>query len=93
MPLNLCNHTGMNKGNDMTITTAFTDALESMQEFYFEMNPDIMAYDYVAEVAECGSFVHNNDAWNMFYDAWENSPPDFSTFYYEHQTSTTSVHP
>ena len=62
----------MNKGNDMTITTAFTDALESMQEFYFEMNPDIdMAYDYVAEVSKCGSFVHNNDAWNMFYDAWE----------------------
>ena len=41
------------------------------------MNPDVdMAYDYVAEVAECGSFVHNNDAWNMFYVHGKNSPPD-----------------
>lgn len=56
----------------MTITTAFTDAIESMQSFFYEMNPDIdMCYDYVAELADCGSFVHNNDAWNMFYDAWD----------------------
>ena len=56
----------------MTITTAFIDALESMQSFFYEMNPDIdMCYDYVAEVAEVDSFVHNTEAWNLFYDAWD----------------------
>ena len=56
----------------MTITTAFTDALDTMEAFFFEMNPDIdMCYDYVCEQCNISSFVHNNDAWDMFYDAWE----------------------
>jgi len=56
----------------MTITTAFTDALETMQDFFFEMNPDIdMCYDYVCEIAGIDSFVCNNEAWDMFYDAWK----------------------
>ena len=50
----------------------FIQAIADLPNFIADANPDIdMAYDYVAEVAECGSFVHNNDAWNMFYDAWE----------------------
>jgi len=56
----------------MQITTAFTDALESMSGFFYEMNPDIdMCYEYVCEQANIGSFVCNNDAWDMFYQAWE----------------------
>ena len=65
-------YTMFNNANDMTITTAFTDAIESMKSFFYEMNPDIdMCYDYVAEVAGCGSFVANTEAWNLFYDAWD----------------------
>ena len=56
----------------MNITTAFTDALESMTAFCYEMNPDIdMAYDYVCEQANISSFVDNKDAWDMFYEEWE----------------------
>ena len=67
------------KRNAMTITTtslvqntAFVNAIETMKNFYFEMNPDIdMCYDYICEVAECSSFVADKAAWDMFYDAWE----------------------
>ena len=65
--------------NAMTITatslvqdTAFVNAIETMKNFYFEMNPDIdMCYDYICEVAQCSSFVADKAAWDMFYDAWE----------------------
>ena len=52
--------------------SAFVNAIETMKNFYFEMNPDIdMCYDYICEVAECSSFVDDKKAWDMFYDAWD----------------------
>ena len=52
--------------------SAFVDAIESMSEFFYEMNPDIdMCYDYVCEQADVPSFVDNNTAWDMFYEAWQ----------------------
>ena len=60
------------KTTQMQISTAFTDALESMSGFFYEMNPDLdMCYDYVCEIAEIDSFVDNKEAWDMFYEAWE----------------------
>ena len=65
------------KRNDITITPAFIDALDSVPAFCFEMNPDIdMAYDYVCEQAGIGSFVDNKEAWDMFYDVWEKIAED-----------------
>ena len=32
-----------------------------------------MAYDWVCEMAECSSFVADNEAWDMFYDAWQSA--------------------
>ena len=50
----------------------FIDAIQSMQSFAFEMNPDIdMCYDYVCEQADCHSFVADGPAWDLFYDMWE----------------------
>jgi len=66
-----------NNATDMTITPAFTDALQGMADFFYEMNPDIdMCYDWVCEMAQVSTFVHNNDAWDMFYDAWESLQDD-----------------
>jgi hypothetical protein len=52
--------------------SAFVNAIETMKNFYFEMNPDIdMCYDYICEVAGCSSFVDDKKAWDMFYDVWD----------------------
>ena len=48
--------------------------IETMKNFYFDMNPDIdMCYDYICEVADCSSFVADKEAWDMFYDAWDST--------------------
>ena len=50
----------------------FIDAIATLPAFIVDTNADIdMAYDYVAEHAEVSSFVDNNKAWDMFYDAYE----------------------
>ena len=50
----------------------FLSAIEGLQSFVDDMHADCdMAYDWVCEMAECSSFVADNEAWNMFYDAWE----------------------
>ena len=50
----------------------FIDAIQSMQSFFYEMNPDIdMCYDYVCEKAEVSTFVADGPAWDFFYDMWE----------------------
>ena len=50
----------------------FIDAIQSMQSFAFEMNPDIdMCYDYVCEMAGISTFVADGPAWDLFYDMWE----------------------
>jgi hypothetical protein len=52
--------------------SAFVDAIQQMQDFYSEMNPDVdMCYDYVCEIAGISSFVADDKAWDMFYNAWE----------------------
>ena len=54
--------------------SAFVNAIETMKNFYFDMNPDIdMCYDYICEVAGCSSFVADKEAWDMFYDAWDST--------------------
>ena len=54
--------------------SAFVNAIETMKNFYFDMNPDIdMCYDYICEVADCSSFVADKEAWDMFYDAWDST--------------------
>ena len=48
------------------------DAIQSMQSFALEMNPDIdMCYDYVCEQAGCSTFVADAPAWDLFYDMWD----------------------
>ena len=50
----------------------FIDAIQSMQSFALEMNPDIdMCYDYVCEMAGISTFVADGPAWDLFYDMWE----------------------
>jgi hypothetical protein len=52
--------------------SAFVDAIESMSGFFYEMNPDVdMCYDYICEKADIHSFVADDAAWDMFYNAWE----------------------
>ena len=49
----------------------FLSALEGLQSFVLDTNADIdMAYDWVAEQANIPSFVHDNMAWDMFYDVY-----------------------
>ena len=50
----------------------FLNALEGLQEFVLDTGADLdMAYDWVAEQSGITTFVHQNEAWDMFYDAWE----------------------
>ena len=45
--------------------TRFIDALNGLQEFVLDTSADIdMAYDWVCDQAEIGSFVHDLGAWN-----------------------------
>ena len=70
-----------NKANDMknqfqslTQDDAFMDAVGQLPQFVDDNNADCdMAYDWVCEMANCSSFVADNDAWNYFYDMWSNS--------------------
>ena len=50
----------------------FLSAIEGLQSFVDDMNADCdMAYDWVCEMSDISSFVADNQAWDMFYDAWE----------------------
>ena len=68
-----------NKANDMKNKFqsliedfAFVDAIAQLSAFVDDTNADCdMAYDWVCEMADCSSFVCDNKAWDMFYDAWE----------------------
>ena len=41
-------------------------------QFIIDANADLdMAYDWVADQTGLDSFVHQQDAWDMFYDAYE----------------------
>ena len=52
--------------------SAFVDAIAQLPAFVDDTNADSdMAYDWVCEMADCSSFVCDNKAWDMFYDAWE----------------------
>jgi hypothetical protein len=53
---------------------AFLNAIQGLQSFVLDTNADIdMAYDWVADQSGISSFVHENQAWDMFYDTWENA--------------------
>ena len=64
-----------NKGDSMILNnTRFIDALNGLQEFVLDTSADIdMAYDWVCDQAEIGSFVHDLGAWNCFYDVYSES--------------------
>ena len=52
----------------------FLNALQGLQSYVLDTNADIdMAYDWVAEQANIPSFVHDNMAWDMFYDVYSDA--------------------
>jgi hypothetical protein len=52
---------------------AWDDIMGQMIAFVNDTNADVdMAYDWVCEMADCASFVADKDAWDYFYDMWEN---------------------
>ena len=54
--------------------SAFISAIQGLHEFILDNNADIdMAYDWVCDQAEIGSFVHDLGAWNCFYDVYSES--------------------
>ena len=80
IPQNLCHTYSMeNKANNMknkfqslTEDSSFVNAIQGLQDFVLNTAADCdMAYDWVCDQAECSSFVADNAAWDMFYDAWE----------------------
>lgn len=63
-----------NETNMIHKTEAFLNAIQGLQSFVLDTNADIdMAYDWVADQSGIASFVHENQAWDMFYDTWENA--------------------
>ncbi len=63
-----------NETNMIHKNEAFLSALQGLQSFVLDTNADIdMAYDWVADQSGIASLVHQNQAWDMFYDAWENA--------------------
>ena len=52
----------------------FLNALQGLQSFVLDTNADIdMAYDWVAEQCNIYSFVHDQMAWDMFYDVYSDA--------------------
>ena len=50
---------------------AFLSAIEGLQSFVLDCQADCdMAYDWVCEQAGTASFVADNYAWDMFFDAY-----------------------
>ena len=63
-----------NETNMIHKNEAFLSALQGLQSFVLDTNADIdMASDWVADQSGIASFVHQNQAWDMFYDAWESA--------------------
>jgi hypothetical protein len=63
-----------NQFQSLTQDDAFMDAVGQLPQYVDDTNADCdMAYDWVCEMANCSSFVADNDAWNYFYDMWSNS--------------------
>ena len=55
----------------------FIEALNQLPQFVSETDADVdMAYDWVAEMIGCESFVHQNDAWDLFYDCFIEATDD-----------------
>jgi hypothetical protein len=62
-----------NQFQSLTQDDAFMDAVGQLPQFVDDNNADCdMAYDWVCEMADCASFVADKDAWDYFYDMWEN---------------------
>mgnify|MGYP001173668166 FL=1 len=62
----------MNETNMIHTNPDFLNALTGLQAFVLDTGADIdMAYDWVAEQSGITTFVHQNKAWDLFYDAWE----------------------
>ena len=60
------------KANMIHLDPNFINAIESLPQFIIDANADLdMAYDWVADQTGLDSFVHQQDAWDMFYDAYE----------------------
>jgi len=73
----------MKETNMIHTSPKFIDAIATLPAFILDTNADIdMAYDWVSDQAEVSSFVHNNTAWDMFYDAYEKTSLfDWITFF------------
>ena len=57
----------------------FLSVLLQLPQFVNDTNADVdMAYDWVADQCNIPTFVHQNEAWDMFYDAFE-SASDLNT--------------
>ena len=67
-----------NAFQSLTQDDAFMDAVGQLPQYVDDTNADCdMAYDWVCEMANCSSFVADNDAWNYFYDAALYTLPNF----------------
>ena len=61
-----------NKFQSLIEDSAFVSAIQGLQEYVIDSNADCdMAYDWVCEMADCSSFVADQQAWDMFYDAYD----------------------
>lgn len=61
-----------NKFQSLIEDSAFVDAIAQLPQFVNDTYADSdMAYDWICEMADISSFVCDNKAWDMFYNAWE----------------------
>ena len=62
------------KTNMIHTNPDFLNALTGLQDFVLDTGADMdMAYDWVADQSGISSFVHQNKAWDMFYDAFDSA--------------------
>ena len=60
----------------LTQNDAFMDAVGQLPQYVHETNADIdMAYDWVCEMADCSFFVCDKEAWDYFYNMFDNTQP------------------
>lgn len=61
----------------LTQDPKFMDAIGQLPAFVDDTNADIdMAYDWVCEMSNISTFVADKDAWDYFYNMFDNTQED-----------------
>tara|TARA_B100001094_G_scaffold327296_1_gene385201 strand:+ start:55716 stop:55922 length:207 start_codon:yes stop_codon:yes gene_type:complete len=60
------------KSQSLIDDAKFLSAIYGLQSFVLDTNADLdAAYDWICDIAECDTFVADDQAWDIFYDTYQ----------------------